>query len=70
MQQSPERAALYKKLAQESAEDIVYILGVHRTSFVVKHSWLKNFKFSSFEAGNMKYMNLDMKKKGEMINKL
>jgi len=70
MQPSPERAKIYARLAQGSAEDVAYIYGVHRTSFVVKHSWLKNYKFSTFSAGNSKFLNLDMKKKAEMINKL
>jgi ABC-type transport system substrate-binding protein len=70
MQPSPERAKIYAQLAQESAEDVAYIYGVHRTSFVVKHSWLKNYKFSTFSAGNSKFLNLDMKKKAEMISKL
>ncbi len=70
MQPGPERAAKYKELAQKSAEDVSLLLGVHRTSFVVKHSWLKNYKFSTFNHGHSKYYSLDLKKKAEMINKL
>lgn len=70
MQPGPERAAMYKKIAQQAAEDVAYIYGVHRTSFVVKHSWLKNYKFSTFSHGNSKYLNIDLDKKKEMINKL
>lgn len=70
MQPGPERAALYKKIAQYAAEDVAYIYGVHRTSFVVKHSWLKNHKFSTFSHGNEKYLNIDLEKKKEMLNKL
>ncbi len=70
MQPGPERAEKYKKLAQSAAEDVAYIYGVHRTSFVVKHSWLRNYKFSTFSHGHAKYYSIDMKKKAEMINKL
>ena len=67
---SPERAALYQKLAQMAAEDVAYIYGVHRTSFVVKQSWLKNYKFSTFNHGHEKYYNIDLKKKAQMLEKL
>lgn len=70
MQPGEERAALYKKLAQQSAEDVAYIFGVHRTSFVVKHSWLKNYKFSTFSHGNEKYLSVDLKQKAKMLNEL
>jgi oligopeptide transport system substrate-binding protein len=70
MQPSPKRDELYKKLAQMAAEDVAYIYGVHRTSFLVKHSWLKNYKFSTFSHGNEKYLNIDLKQKQEMLKKL
>jgi ABC-type transport system substrate-binding protein len=67
MQPGPERAKLYAKLAQQSAEQIPLMLGVHRTSFVLKHSWLKNYKFSSFSSGNAKYYDIDLSKKKKVI---
>lgn len=70
MQPSAERDRLYEKLAQTYSEEVPWILGVHRTSFVVKHGWLKNYKFSTFEYGNAKYWDVDMKKKNDLINKL
>jgi len=70
MQPSSQRAAMYKELAQESANDVSYIFGVHRTSFVVKHSWMRNYKFSTFNHGHVKYYNVDLKKKAEMIKQL
>lgn len=70
MQPGPQRAAKYKVLAQMAAEDVAYIYGVHRTSFVVRHSWLKNYKFSTFSHGNSKYLNIDLKQKAKMLNKL
>ena len=70
MQDPVERNKLYAKLAKMTAEEVAYIFGVHRTSFVVKHSWLKNYKFSTFSHGNAKYMNIDLKKKKEVLEKL
>lgn len=67
MQPSPERAARYAKLAQNLAEQVPLLLGVHRTSFVLKHSWLKNYKFSTFNHGHAKYYDVDMQKKKEVL---
>lgn len=70
MQQGPERAKRYAQLSQKFAEKVPWILGVHRTSFVVKHGWLKNHKFSTFEYGNAKYWDVDLNKKKELHSKL
>ena len=70
MQPGPKRAKLYEELAQYAAEEMAYILGIHRTSFIVKHSWFKNYKFSTFSHGHGKFYSIDLKKKAEMINKL
>lgn len=70
MQPGPERAALYTQLNKMASKDAAYIYGVHRTNFAVKHSWLKNYKFSTFSHGNAKYLNIDLKKKAEMLDKL
>ncbi|MBD63797.1 MAG: hypothetical protein CME62_01205 [Halobacteriovoraceae bacterium] len=67
MQPSPERAAKYAKLAQTLAEQVPLLLGVHRTSFVLKHSWLKNYKFSTFNHGHAKYYDVDMQKKKKVL---
>ncbi|MEX1099650.1 MAG: hypothetical protein WEB87_04450, partial [Bacteriovoracaceae bacterium] len=70
MQPGAERTKLYKKLAQTYSEMVPWILGVHRTSFVVKHSWLKNYKFSTFNYGNAKYWDVDLKQKEKAVKKL
>ena len=67
MQPGPERAAIYKKLAQKLAEQVPLLVGVHRTSYVLKHSWLKNYKFSSFEHGNAKYYDIDLDVKKQVL---
>ena len=67
MQPGPERAAIYKELNQFVSEQVPLIYGVHRTTFVTKHSWFKNYKYSTFNHGHAKYYDVDMKKKEEVI---
>lgn len=67
MQPGPARAAIYKKLNEYLSEQVPLILGVHRTSFVTKHSWFKNYKFSTFNHGHGKFYDVDMNKKKEVI---
>lgn len=70
MQDTPERTALYEKLNRMVAEDAPWIFGVHRQSYVLKHSWLKNYMTSDFESGQEQYLNIDLKKKEEALKKL
>lgn len=67
MQPGPERRAIYTKLNQYLSEQVPLIFGVHRTSFVTKHSWFKNYKFSTFNHGHAKYYDVDMAQKEKMI---
>ncbi len=68
MQPGPKRAKLYAQLAQRVAEQAPLILGVHRTSYVLKHAWIKNYKFSTFNAGHAKYYDVDLEKKKEVFD--
>lgn len=70
MQDSPERTALYEKLYRMAAEEVPWIYGVHRQSYTVKQSWLKNFVSTDFEAGRASYLNVDKKVKAEALKKL
>ncbi len=70
MQDSPERTALYEKLNRIAAEEVPWIYGVHRQGYTLKHSWLKNYMSTDFEAGQAQYINIDLNKKKEMLNKL
>jgi len=63
MQPGPNRAKRYAKLSKMVAEEVPVIFGVHRTSFVLKHSWMKNYKFSTFSHGHAKYYDIDLKQK-------
>lgn len=70
MQPTKEREELYKKLNKMAIQDVPWIFGVHRTKFTVRHSWLKNYKFTPFDQGIEKYLTIDREKKKEMFKKL
>ena len=63
MQDSPERTAIYKRLNQMAAEQVPMIYGVHRKSFVVKHGWVRNYKYHEFSQGMEKYYDIDLEEK-------
>jgi ABC-type transport system substrate-binding protein len=67
MQPGPERAAIYKELNQFLSEQVPLIYGVHRTTFVTKHAWFKNYKFSTFNHGHAKYYDVDMEVKEKTL---
>lgn len=70
MQDSPERTALYEKMNRIAAEEVPWIYGVHRQSFVLKHSWLKNYVSSDFDAGIARYLDIDKELRTKMLDKL
>jgi len=70
MQDGPERTALYEKLNRMAADQAPWIYGVHRQSFVLHHSWLRNYFSSDFDQGQAQYLNVDLEKKAEMLKKL
>lgn len=68
MQDSPERTSLYEQLNKLVAEEVPWIFGVHRQSFTLKSGWLKNFVVSDFEWSNWQYIDIDLKKKQELLD--
>jgi oligopeptide transport system substrate-binding protein len=70
MQDTPERTALYEKMNRIAAEEVPWIYGVHRQTFVLKHSWLKNFVASDFDAGQASYLDIDLELKKKNLGKL
>ena len=70
MQDSPERTALYEKLNRMAAESVPIIYGVHRQTYLLKHSWVQNFINTDFEAGVEKYMNVDLEMKKKTLSGL
>ena len=70
MAPGPARARLYKKLNTFIAEQVPWIFGVHPRAFTLKHSWLKNFIPSDFGSGQDQYLDVDLSKRRQMLNKL
>ena len=69
MQDSPERTALYEKMYRMAAEQVPWIYGVHRQTFMLKQGWLKNYISTDFEAGREQYLDLDLNIKTELLKK-
>ncbi len=63
MQDTPERAALYKKLAQTLAEDTPAVFGAHRINVTLRQSWLKNALYDEFPMNRAKYLRIDLEAK-------
>jgi len=56
---SPERTALYKKMAAIVIEDTPWAFGTHRVTYGLTHPWLKNYKPHEFNHGMAKYYRID-----------
>ncbi len=56
---SPERTALYVKMAQMVVEDCPWIMGVHRLNYGLTQKWLKNYKYHDIQHGIAKYLRVD-----------
>ena len=69
MQPGSERAALYEKMNKYVAEQVPWIFGVHRQNYVLRQGWLENFVNSDFSAGRAQYLDVDKKKKKELMKK-
>ncbi len=59
LQAGPEKDAIYAKAAQLAAEDAAWILGVHRSSYVLEQPWFKNRVFRDIGRGYYKYYDVD-----------
>ena len=70
MQDGPMRTALYEKLNRLAAIDVPVIYGVHRQNYILKHGYLKNYMPSDFDHGNAQYLNIDLKEKIKILEKL
>lgn len=63
MQDSPERTAMYKKLAIMVAEDCPVILGLHRIGAGLRQGWIRNSKYDEFAFNRAKYLRVDVEAK-------
>ena len=70
LQDSPERTGLYEKMYRMAAEEVPWIYGVHRQSYVLEHSWLKNYVPSDFNHGHSQYWDVDLGMKAKGLEKL
>ena len=70
LQDSPERTGLYEKMYRMAAEEVPWIYGVHRQSYVLEHSWLKNYVPSDFNHGHSQYWDIDLGVKAKGLEKL
>lgn len=61
MLDSPERTALYEKMARLLVEDAPWIYCFQETSFILKQGWVKNHVFHNFPYGMDKYRRIDTK---------
>ena len=59
MQDSHERIALYRKMADIVIEDCPWIFKNHPLSYGLRHRWLKNYKPHDFPYGMVKYYAID-----------
>lgn len=59
MNDSPERTALYKRMADIVIEDCPWIFEQHPLSYSLHHGWLKNYKPHDFPYGMIKYYRIE-----------
>ncbi len=57
---SPERTALYEKMAHLVVEDAPWIFCYQSKSFALKHNWVKNYTYHAFPYGMEKYMQANI----------
>lgn len=69
MEDSPERTKLYEELNQYVGKQVPWIFGVHRKIRIVKHGWLKNFKYIEFDHAQAQYLKVDLEVKKKLADK-
>jgi ABC-type transport system substrate-binding protein len=57
---SPERLELYRKMERMVMEEYPAVFTNHRVSYILHHSWYKNYKPHVFSYGVSKYRNIDL----------
>ncbi|MDC7222387.1 MAG: ABC transporter substrate-binding protein [Spirochaetales bacterium] len=69
MQQSPERDKIYAEAAQMAAEDVPWIMGVHRLAYALKQPWLKTRVYRDIGHGYSKYLDVDAEERAAQAGK-
>ncbi len=67
MQDSPERTALYQRMADIVIEDSPWIFSTTPLAYGLFHSWLENFKRHDFPYGMGKYYKIDADRRREWL---
>jgi len=70
MEDSPERTALYKKMARIAIADCPWIFCSHRLGFALQHGWLKNYKPHDLAQNTYKYYRIDPNMKTKLKGRL
>jgi ABC-type transport system substrate-binding protein len=63
MNDSPERTAIYEKMATIIIEDCPWIFMFQPMSYGVKHSWIENYWPHDFPYGMAKYRRVNSQKR-------
>ena len=63
MPDSPERTALYRKMADRVIEDCPWIFIYHPVSYILIHDRVQNYTYHDFSYGMEKYYRVDMRQK-------
>jgi ABC-type transport system substrate-binding protein len=66
----PERTKIYKQMAQIVRGDVPWSFDAHRTSEVIVHGWLKNFKPHDAGHGFWKFYKIDTELRKQLKPKL
>ena len=69
MTDSPERTALYEKMAHLLVEEAPWIYCYQQKDFALKHCWVKNYISHDFPYGMGKYRRIDVKQRREWLKK-
>ncbi len=69
MQDTPERTEKYKAMVAYLAKQTPWIYESHPLSFVLCHSWLKNYSFHNFSRNQWKYLSADSKERAQTRSK-
>ncbi|MDP6933680.1 MAG: ABC transporter substrate-binding protein, partial [Myxococcota bacterium] len=59
MEDSPERTALYEKMAHIVADHVPWITRTHRIRPNLQHEWLQGFKYTEVHDGFWRYVGVD-----------
>ena len=60
MPDSPERTALYRRMAAIVIEDCPWIFMHHPRAYGLQHCWIRNYKPHDFPYGMTRYRKIDL----------